>query len=299
LNLGFSLQIAVLLFSAYCIYRLIRAFVLAWQKKHPSTDYSPISETQPMPPLAGDAAGASPAGTSVQEQRRQELLAARRRYKKAVPTLVLGTPRERVAELLGSLLLSSVVAVAMTVVMVLLSSFEDAVPKPEQCAWMLLTTVIGSWIVLIPSKFWEGTNGDPALRRFVMMVMGLMLGALSYLVSLSFIVTLPPAPNFHNVGISMPSSFYGIDGRPMLMAYLASFGTLFFMLRWWLQADPLRKKRVRIWSLLVSMVMAMIIAAFLHFPQPWLPMVAGAISISVQLSSPWADPRKQTMRKKG
>ena len=62
---------------------------------------------------------------------------------------MLGTPRERVAELLGSLLLSSLVAVAMTVVMCMVSSyFNNNVPKPEQCAWLLLTTIAGAWTVL-------------------------------------------------------------------------------------------------------------------------------------------------------
>ena len=76
----------------------------------------------------------------------------------------------------------------------------------------------------------------------------------------------------------------------MLMAYLAVFGALFFIIRWWTQADPLRSKRLSIWSLLVTVAMAMIIASILDFPQPWLPMVAGAISVTVQLSSPWAHP---------
>jgi hypothetical protein len=39
--------------------------------------------------------------------------------------------------------------------------------------------------------------------------------------------------------------------------------------------------------------MAAFIAGILDFPQPWLPMVAGAISITVQLSSPWTHPGKQ------
>jgi hypothetical protein len=58
------------------------------------------------------------------------------------------------------------------------------------------------------------------------------------------------------------------------------------VLRWWHQADPLRRTRISLWSLLVSVLAAGVVAHVLQFPQPWLPMAAGAISVSVQLASP-------------
>ncbi len=241
---------------------------------------------------AGRFARRAPAAT-VQEQRKQELRIARKRFEKAIPALVLGTPRERVAELLGSLLLSSLVAVAMTVIMVLVSSyFDNNFPRPEQCAWLLLTTIAGAWMVLIPSKLWEGTYGDAALRRFVMMVLGLGLGVLAYLIAMLFMVDLPPSPHFHSPNYNLPQNFYS-DGRPMLMAYLAVFGALFFIIRWWSQADPLRSKRLGIWSLLVTVVMAGIIAAMLDFPQPWLPMVAGEFRLPYNYPAPGHIPGKK------
>ena len=78
--------------------------------------------------------------------------------------MVLKPPRERLAELIGSLLGSTLVAAAMCVVMVLVESYRaDAVsvPRPEQFAWLLLVSVAGSWAVLIPSKFWEGVPRRP------------------------------------------------------------------------------------------------------------------------------------------
>ena len=186
----------------------------------------------------------------------------------------------------------------MTVVMSLLCNyFYNKVPQPEQCAWLFLTTIAGAWTVLIPSKLWEGTHGDGMLRRFVMMVLGLGLGELAWLIAMLFMVALPPSPHFHSPKYNLPQNFYS-DGRPMLMAYLAVFGALFFIIRWWTQADPLRTKRLRIWPLLVTVVMAGIIASILDFPQPWLPMVAGAISVTVQLSSPWAYPGRQKPAKR-
>ena len=43
-------------------------------------------------------------------------------------------------------------------------------------AWLVVTSVGASWLLLGLSKFWEGTEGDEVLRRFVMMVAGLAVG---------------------------------------------------------------------------------------------------------------------------
>jgi hypothetical protein len=290
------IPVAIVLFFIYCFYRLIRAFVLTLHGPRPPVVRSAVSN--PMQQArAGQQPAASPDG-DVRDQRKQELKTAKKRFAKALPALVLGTPRERIAELLGSLLLSTLVAAAMTVVAALFAStqFNNNTPGPEQCAWLFFTTVAGAWIVLLPSKLWEGTHGDAALRRFVMMVLGMALGELAFFAANLFMVELPPSPNmdaplYHH----LPQNFYA-DGRPMLMAYLAVFGALFFIMQWWKQADPLRSKRLRLWSSFITVAVAAIIAMVMEFPQPWLPMVAGAISITVQLSSPWAYPEKQTRK---
>ena len=40
------------------------------------------------------------------------------------------------------------------------------------------------------------------------------------------------------------------------MAYMAAFATLLAVLRWWLDADPLRSTRLSLWSLVVTVVFA-------------------------------------------
>ena len=71
----------------------------------------------------------------------------------------------------------------MCVVLMLLYSspyFAGTSVRPEQFAWLVLVSIAGAWSVLIPSKFWEGTRGDAMLRRFILMVIGLGLGALAF-----------------------------------------------------------------------------------------------------------------------
>ena len=87
--------------------------------------------------------------------------------------------------------------------------------------------------------------------------------------------------------------FYDAGGRPLWMAYLACFGTIFLLLRWWRQADPLRRTRMSLWSMIVSMLAAWIAAYAWQFPQPWSIMPACIISVSVQLASPWISLRER------
>ncbi len=219
------------------------------------------------------------------------ILQRRRSETPTTPTIV-EPPRKRLVDLVGSLLGSAMAAAMMSVVAVLIESYyagaADA-PRPEQFAWLLLVSVAGVWAVLIPAKFWEGVRGDPLLRRFTLLVVGLGVGAAAFGLAEWLMVSLPPAAGApQSPHIRLPGSFYAIDGRPLLMAHAACFGTLFLLMRWWRQADPLRRTRLSLWTVLMSVVVAFFVAMIWQFPQPWLPMVAGTMSVSLQLAGPWA-----------
>ena len=211
---------------------------------------------------------------------------------KALEALVVKPVRRRIADLLGSMLMATLVAMTMCLVMVIVSGFRSEIPRPEQCAWLLLVGIAGSWAVMIPSKFWEGTRGEAMLRRFVLLIAGLVLGAWAWGVSKLLLVEFPHDTNFPAAhDFQMPGSFY--NGGPQLLAFLAVFGTLLALVRWWRQSDPLRSTRISLWSLFITATLAGVIAWAWHFPQPWLIMAACTISASVQMSSPWLNPRKQ------
>ena len=63
-----------------------------------------------------------------------------------------------------------------------------------------------------------------------------------------------------------------------------------------LAVPSLRSSRLSLWSMFFTVVMAGIVAGLWQFPQPWLPMIAGAMSVSVQLSSPWVPQRERARR---
>jgi hypothetical protein len=202
-------------------------------------------------------------------------------------------PRQRLAGLLGSLVGSALVAFTMCLVLAILTSFRGPAPTAAQFAWLVVVSVTGSWAVLAPSKFWEGGRGEPMLRRFALMVIGLAVGLVSFAAAVHLKVELPHDRGFGEVGYNLPAAFYGADGSPLLAAHVAALGTLFVLLRWWRQTDPLRSTRLSVWAMIVSTLAAWLIAAVWLFPQPWLAMVACSMSASVQLAGRWLHQRQR------
>jgi hypothetical protein len=197
-------------------------------------------------------------------------------------------------ELTGSMLLSTGVVTVLTLVMLLL---RQTPPRPEQFAWLALVCTAGSWAVLVPAKLWEGTKGEAILRRFVMLVIGLGFGMLSYTLDDLLLVSLPNDSMFPRIDSPVAGSgFFDNYSQPLLNAYLVYFGFLFFAVRWWRQADPLRTTRLSLWSTACAVFVTWALTMFWPFPQPWGYMVAGIISISVQLTSPWMTHQERYQR---
>ena len=91
--------------------------------------------------------------------------------------------------------------------------------------------------------------------------------------------------------------FYDLkDGSPLIYTYLAYFGALFAIVRWWKQADPLRGTRLSLWTTGFTVFAAWMVDWFWSFPQPWGVMTAAIISTSVQLVSPFVPEHERSDR---
>ena len=303
--------IAVPLFFVYGVYWVIRSVVLSIQG--PPPPHPPAEAEPPSPPPTARAhrrqppAGAplKPAARCVRS--REDLRPRWARHEKAADALVLKPTRERVTELVGSMLGGALVAVTMCLVMGLVVSLGSeagfSVDYYSQYGWLILMSVIGTWTILIPTKAWEGSRGEPRLRRFVLMVFGLVLGLVAAAAAVGLIVDLPHDSDFPSLAMGeitglQPSTMYADHAPAQMKYYLAAFGLLLLTVRWWRQTDPLRKSRLNLWTMFGSAFMAALIADACGFPQPWLVMFACAISVSVQLSSPWIHPRQRFARNK-
>ncbi len=215
----------------------------------------------------------------------------------ASPLLQL-TPRQRAAELVGSMFASAIVAILVAFVMFLIRGGARASTSADlnQYAWLALTSIVGSWGVLIPAKLWQGAREDVALRRFAMLAVGLLVGAAAYGLQSSLLVDLPYEMNRH---LPPPiaehgfiQNFYNEYGKPSY-AYLTYFGFLFFIVKWWRHANPLRHSRLSLWYVIVTVFCAGVANMLWPLPQPWALMLAATISISVQMASSWIPLRER------
>ncbi|MFH1265755.1 MAG: hypothetical protein ABIK89_08500, partial [Planctomycetota bacterium] len=296
---GGWIPILVFALIVYGCYWVARAMVLSLSppqrhERYFSTDREPALRSGPAqggqsPP--GPSPPGQPAHGARRRRERPPTMPRWARRERPANALVLKSKRERVTELTGSMLAGALVAMTMCVVMVMLNGFRTrAVVPPELWAWLMLVSIAGTWAIQIPSKFWEGNRGEPLVRRFILMVVGLGVGVLAAGLAVLLKVHLPYDPEFSEPHKYVLPGFYAA-GAPLLMAYMACFASLFVTIRWWRQADPLRATRMSLWGMVFCVVMAWLVATLWHFPQTWLMMTACATSVSVQLTSPWLHPR--------
>jgi serine/threonine protein kinase len=293
----------------YIIYIGVRAIVMSFKQsslvcpKHRKSGTAPptgAAQTAAALPIVMPQPLMSPAATPEPRNLAATLPGERqptrwRRRTKAAPVLTLGTPRERTTQLVGSLILSSVVALVVSLVMVV---FRGGRIEANQYAWLALTSTIGAWAVLIPGKLWEGRDGDPIVRRFIFLVIGLAVGGVAYGLSDVLLARLP-----NEVDLSMDGPWqrdlvqrtYDSYGLPLPVAFLAYFGFLYLVPRWWRQTDPLRRTRLSVYFTTVVAFWALVLHQFWFFPQPWGVMLAVTISIAVQLASRWVSPPERNV----
>jgi hypothetical protein len=285
---------------AYLLYRAIRSIVLASSPPPPpqgmgGRPFAPGGVAgRPFAP-GGVAAGSPAPPQPARPQAPRPTATWHRRREAAIDALVLKPRRERAAELVGSLLGSALVAIIMSVVALIVLGSRGVDFQVEQGAWLLATSLAAAWAILVPGKFWEGREGDAILRRFILMVIGLGVGALAYLAGDWFHVELPylfnsPGPHYHTSPL-----FYDGD-KPLILAFMAVFGSLFLVIRWWRQSDPLRATRLSIWTLIGCGFIAWVVELLWQFPLGWVMMVACVTSVAVQLASPWVHPRVRRLK---
>jgi hypothetical protein len=212
--------------------------------------------------------------------------------------LGMKTGGDRLGELTGSMLAAAAIAMVLTVIMTAIGG-ESLDNSPNALAgpgWLWLMTTIGSWLVLAAGKFCERNSGEQVKRRFGMLVLGLVFGAIAFGSSRFLMV------EFHD-GIVQRSPFsqeiarhmFSTSGVPQIAAFLAYFGSVFLTIGWWKQTDPLRTSRLKIGPILVVVLAAWAWWLLWGFPQPWGFMLVAAISITTQLSAPWLSPQERTL----
>lgn len=303
-TIGLWAPLGVIALLFYCAYVVVQSVV---SPNAPTAtvhvgalDRGPPPPAQLEPPLSAHEQAAAAA-------RREQFRKYSRgmRSEKATWTLPLQSTRERFTELTGSMLAGAAVAAAISLVLLMMTDNL----RPDLFAWLAIVSTVGTWGVLISAKSWEGTRVEVLPRRFVLLVVGLALGAVAYGVHTALLVDLPYSTNIDAVSQTngtwaetstartIRDSLFDEHGAPKLTAYLAYFGLLFPVLRWWELADPLRRSRVKLWSAFGCGLWAFVLSLFWQFPSGAGMAVAFTIACSVQLVSPWVNRRlRRTQR---
>lgn len=199
--------------------------------------------------------------------------------------------RQRLAELIASWLLAAVASAVLGLIALVAGgrNLDASVDTWALYTWLTVTSALAAWTVLGLAKLWEGEGGDEMRRRFVLLVAGLGVGGIAFVLANYLTIRLSTAEMFNVLQLPaefIPQGMYARDGAPGLTAFLTYFATLFVLLRWGRQADPLRPARFSLGATVVSVFIAMLIP----WQVPWGFLLALTMSVAVQLSSPWTTP---------
>jgi hypothetical protein len=283
LNSELLIPLFLVLGAAYLVYYGVRSVVITAQgpQRHDA-----------VPPVVEQGFHEAPA----RGERRHNHKPPRGQWRQRARQYLRRKPAgERLTELTGSFLMAAIVSAVLCLVILVTGGrkLDASVDTWTFYAWLAVTTTVGAWLVLGLAKFWEGTDGDDILRRFVMMVAGLGLGVAAFAAGEMLMIRLSTQEMFNVLELPrdiIPTRMYATDGTLGLTPFLAYFATVFVVLRWWRLVDPLRKTRFSLWATIVVALIAMLIP----WQIPWGFLLFVTIAVAVQLSAPWMSSQERS-----
>ncbi|HEY3394259.1 MAG TPA: serine/threonine-protein kinase, partial [Lacipirellulaceae bacterium] len=236
---------------------------------------------------------------------RKEAKAARRRrpnWRDAARRELAGKPlREKVSELMGSMMLAALVSAVAAFIGPMLLGSQPPSDRWAMHLWLMTIGTLGSWAILIPGKFAEARLEDQVPIRITLLAFGALVGIAGWFVGDTLFLKSPgwDEPLDANWGLVSHEMLRWTTARPgegfapTLAMYMSFFAFLFLVPRWWRQAEYTREKRISFWWVAVCVFWAWVVHLFWWFPQPTGMMVAGVIATATQLASPWMPPSRR------
>jgi serine/threonine protein kinase len=205
---------------------------------------------------------------------------------------------DRISELVGSLLFSAFACMVSVAVGLILSgkTLDGSIDMWSQFTWLSLTSVGAAWTVLFFGKAWETTEGEAMVRRFITLAAGLAIGAGSFAIAEMLQVPVNRTADTQvafSLAEPLSSTLFNDASRLTMPGFMLMFGSLFAILRWWRQADPLRNTRFSIFSIGLCAAIAIVIGAVLEFPQVEACLIAVSAAVGIQLAAPWISRNRQ------
>jgi len=283
---GSLLAVGSLAAIGYGAYRLIRYLIAPVSVMPATAPY--VSPAVPVTPTR--TADARPSPRSFPQHRPRHSYRTIQLTQKTLRAIPL---RQRLSEVSGSLTLAVFCTAAVTAVLCAVSFLT----VPGDVGLFAVTTLATSWTVLCLSKLWEGTDGDPVLRRLTLAAAGVLIGLTASWLDSVLLVDFQESPWNRSIGfVRSVGSHRLLDaaGQPATAAYVLFFAGLLSLRRWWRQADSFRSARFRISSTLLTLLVAYLLNCAFAFPSyVWGVSWALAISFVVQLSAIWIPPSRR------
>jgi predicted outer membrane lipoprotein len=244
----------------------------------------------------GMDAAVTPAERYAQSVRRRRLRPNWR--ERANQELAVKPLREKFSELLGSMLLAAAFAIIAALAAPLLLADQSASERIAAHLWLATVGTLGSWAILVPTKFAEGKVEDQVPMRITMLSLGAVVGVVAWLMGNALMLETPHWGEPVSIREGLLSHELlelgpTLGVNPPLAMYITYFAFLFLLLRWWRQAEFTRGARLSLWTVLVCVFWAWLLQFFWWFPQPTGMMAAAVIAISTQLASPWLPPSRR------
>ena len=287
----------------YAIYYLVWAAVI---RPSIASQATAVAASAPAARLAADTA---PHPAPPRQERHRMAAQARRmrlNWREAARKQVAAKgQREKLTELLGSMLFAALVCVGGSLVAsILWDSMTDS-RGVVVVLWMSIVTTLCAWAALITGKYSEGRFEDQAPMRGIMLACGIGVGLIAGLLGSGLGVDLPAGRDFGpgvndslvrevldmpSLSNSAPITSYASD---FLLHSTLYFAGLLMLLRWWRQAEYTRDKRIGFWSVAWVAFFAWVLHLVVWYPQPTAMTVAAIVAVAVQLASPWMPPSKR------
>ena len=264
------------------------------------------------PPTTEASAAVAPAARPMSraEQRRAATLQARQLrvgWKElAQKELAAKSWRERLTELLSSMVLSGIVCTFLSLLVVVLVGGNTSVERIPLHLWLSSVSTIGCWVVLAVSKFTEGRVEDQVPMRMWQMVGGSLMGVAAWALSYALMIGVPAQqgaglsfresmiPSLLDLNQSQYLEWYGTNAvRPDVMVCVMYFTLVMVMLRWWRLGNYTRPSRLSLIGIALAIGGSWLAHLVCWYPQPAGMAVAGIMAVAVQLVSPWLPPSKR------
>ncbi len=282
----------------YLVYRAIRSVVVAPVRR--KTDARPVQVAESLPgtpavPPALRDPQQRPGPPTLRPKKSTRRFSRQSWRLQLQEHLAAKTMRQRVNELVGGMLVATVVAAISSLVICLVAARDVSM---ELYVWMALVTTLASWAVMVPARLTEGKVEDQAPLRFIQLLLGALVGVMAWGIAEALMVPMPWSDAGISPGDSMMESVFDLSfanatAHPPLQVFAAYFAFLFVLLAWWRQAEVTRLKRVSLWLVAWCGLVAWLLHFVWWFPQPIGMLLAAVIAFTVQLSSTWMPPSRR------